>query len=305
MAPTQTDRGYQKQGKIVPRYRFHWVDAEEDGAYVTARVEIDSERGQVTSLFVLGAAFARPNPQIVRELMPRPRPKGPDDSLPQGSEVLPSGQQRQMLRAIWPQVVEFMVGLGLPKPAGNWAEEIDLKRTQCFRYKGRLCCQLFTARRQMFRYQQGQVVMYAAPDAYWGDRYAAETALNPGDFRTNWVYTDEELVTMTRRVLTEQLRLDPERFGLSNRPWPRIETRKIPGRKALRRSVWDWSIPFSEKAFKEEGLSGEFHPFYLKAEADSVTGEITLLALGLDRLPPKPDPDLGGPEPEDAAIKAE
>ncbi len=291
LPPSKVEKGPELDGQKVPRYNFHWKDTIDDGLVITAHVEVDSEKGVVTDLFLLGDAFRRPEPALAQLRAP-PRPPGKKENLPPEAELLSLAQQTRMLQVIWPQVVEFLERIGQPKPAGGVEQELNLERTKSFRFNGSLNSLMVTRKGELVCYQRGQIFRYDSPDAYTSERYLLETKLDRDDFVTQWVYTDEELTSRIGRLLVERLKLPKERFGLGPNFTYRLRHKRIPGRPAQRRVVWDYGPPRTEEQVNEE-LQGLFRPFWARVEADSVTGELKCLILEVSRLDPKPEPNLG------------
>ncbi len=291
LPPTNVEKGPELDGQKVPRYNFHWRDTIDDGRVITADVEVDSEKGAVKDLFLVGRAFRRPEPAVAKLRAP-PRPLGKKENLPPEAELLPPAHQTRMLQVIWPQVVEFLERIGQPKPAGGVEQELNLERTKCFRFHGSLNSVMVTRKGELICYQRGQIFRYDAPDAYTSERYLLETKLDRDDFVTQWVYTDEELTSRIGRLLVDQLKLDKVRFGLGPNWVLRMSDKRIRGQPAHRRVVWDYGPPRTEEQVNEE-LQGLFRPFWARVEADSVTGELKCLILEVSRLDPKPEPDLG------------
>lgn len=296
MPSPEVEVGPKVDGKVVPRYRFEWKDAEENGAYLTARVEVDAEKGAIPYLHLVGEPFERPLPVALAKWEPHNRPQPPTDDLPVGAEFLSPTQQKRYLHLLWPDVVEFLERIGQPKPTAEPEAELDLERTKCFRHQGHLCCQMRTRTGHFICYQRGYVFRYDAPDSHSTRRYVLETNLDEKDFVTNWVYAYDELVSRTRSLLTQKMKLDVERFGLAGQPPQQFQKRTIPGRKTLRRFRFDWGPPRSQQDVRLETM-GIFRPPWVDVEVDAVTAEVKYLGLDVTRFDPKPEPDLGTEAP--------
>jgi hypothetical protein len=295
-APTRVVPGARTDGQVVPRYRFEWRDPEEEGGYFSVQAEIDSDHGRLHALELLGDVFRRPPPKLTVPLPTEPRPGKLPFVLPTGAEELSTTHCDALVRRIWPEVLGFLEQIGQPPPKGGPDEEVDPTETKCFRLRGRLCCQVTLRSGQRFGYRLGHVFDYTAADAYFTGRYLRYTTLEPEDFLAEYKYLRPELVAIGRAVLKDKLRLDSARFHLDAEPIVRAGGRQIKGRKHMRRLLLDWGPPWTPEEMEREGQIGIFRASNIDMEMDTVTGEIKLLFIDAEKLPPRPDPDLSLPE---------
>ena len=277
----------------IPRYRIEWFNKKNDfkignpGAR-TAQIEVDAENGQIDSLHLTSRSIWGPDPQL--SVHPRVIQQGPRSELVGGTKINNPGQAYSLafLKAILPQVSEFVQNAGLPVNTPITMNDVDMSHYTCGITHTEPFAEIYLKTGPCFHYNHGQVTVYNAPNAW----YYVEAG-KPPDFdkpAENYFgainMTTNEAVTLVKKAII-QLGYSPKNLHMDKAP--AITPPRKYGSNYFARCFLYWLVdPYSETTRS-----------YVQAEVDMSDRSIKSLGINVEANTSlwRNPPDVGIPIP--------
>jgi hypothetical protein len=156
----------------VARYLFQWLDPDwtrsKNIVPVLLDIEVNASNRQIEMITFGGRETQRPAPRV--DVEPPPQNSKLSESHANDGRKLPSASPAYssvFLKAILPQIDEFVAQAGLSVPTPITTNDVDVSQYSCLIDRGDPSVQIYLKNGDRFNYRHGRVMAFYAHDVFY------------------------------------------------------------------------------------------------------------------------------------------